>query len=1167
MLPTVRLPSFDGREHMAPEGVVLEMPSSSKFSVSSPTGTRTTSTPPAAERVALNFTEADSESSDGDSANEGAADAEEDEGGRTKSPPVARMSGTARSNQPQLSRALSMPLPSQLKYLRNPRRSGSAASQTPEIASMSNAYRLDELSIELADSVQMMVQTMLQISPPQLLDPAKEQFSACSLSVPTSAMSAMLTSMQTLNYIAANMGGLCSAPEDEDVIETPLILSDFDIGELLQSVGDSLSGIAAKAGVDLVLYHGDDVGLRHVCVKGAENGIALALSHIVRQVIATAQPSDTIELGLIVGPISTDDDRAPPESEDPVACKIRISHKFSATSTAPRPKPYFSANILKRLLRQLRATLTPDLPPPKSFTEGRTCDFVLALDRGTLSVVNTPAFGQDDGTSGEPSVEQLILFAEGLRGKRVSLYANAKGSFAQRLTSYLTAWGMEIAHVSPDGKFDGLPDCPPSPTVSTPSPTGPPKYENSPTSPTPSNEPPSFIFIDDDIDVLKQRLNALRAGKDKPYPLNLNLRKRPSLAAHHRPRSTPQVNRVAGTSSTPLPGSVVLVHFCSIGNYKLIKDIVQSIAASRVGSDTPLPEIMIIPKPVGPRRFLTALHTAVTKPVVDPFFTPIATTPSSPTIHTNGSYLNSYSSSAEPTSPRSSPKPSRPSGTRTNSDRSNKTAVNDVPEINTHALPPPSPLSISDNVEYFSETAAKLGASSSGLMIESPDGQPAGIFFHPRAKSPRNLSAQLMERDKGQLVVPEHKRRSSRLSVSSEGTMSFSSLHANAGANISTSPTSISPTRRSPSESRPTVPAAKPAQSSRKSSMEGEKSPAPPASASRKPTSPEVAKATPPGSPQLDSAAVNSAAARRTTPRRESVAQSPSPSTALAAASRKAKALGDGKIPPVSVLIVDDNPINQTILSTFMKKKKIKYDLANNGEEAVKKFKEGDFHLILMDIQMPVMDGIQATKEIRRLEQENAADGYPPGNGTPTYEENTALDASPEQRAVASPHRSSVIIVALTASSLQSDRVAALAAGCNDFLTKPVSLVWLNSKIIEWGSLKALQMWADHTRPAEEINKISNDAARNIAERLHVPPGRSTPSPSRQMGRMPSSRTTPPPGARSSSPNNFTGNGMSVSPTSPMSWTHDRSSQTPLWELGAAAASPPSGQGLRESKG
>ena len=96
---------------------------------------------------------------------------------------------------------------------------------------------------------------------------------------------------------------------------------------------------------------------------------------------------------------------------------------------------------------------------------------------------------------------------------------------------------------------------------------------------------------------------------------------------------------------------------------------------------------------------------------------------------------------------------------------------------------------------------------------------------------------------------------------------------------------------------------------------------------------------------------------------------------------------------------------------------------------------------------MPVMDRISATKEIRRLEKLNNSQGY---QGTPQTEgQRIPSDVSTDSRMSSSPCRSSGTIVAFTASSLQSDRVAALGASCNDFLTMPVSLDWINSKIIE----------------------------------------------------------------------------------------------------------------------
>lgn len=130
-----------------------------------------------------------------------------------------------------------------------------------------------------------------------------------------------------------------------------------------------------------------------------------------------------------------------------------------------------------------------------------------------------------------------------------------------------------------------------------------------------------------------------------------------------------------------------------------------------------------------------------------------------------------------------------------------------------------------------------------------------------------------------------------------------------------------------------------------------------------------------------------------------------------------------------------------------MKRLRVRWKCAANGEEAVRKWRQGGFHLVLMDIQLPVMNGLDATKEIRRLERLNGIGVFPKtasGRSSASSSAATAGKRPGIQRTVSeedtlsdlSLFRSPVIIVALTASSLQSDRHEALAAGCNDFLTK-----------------------------------------------------------------------------------------------------------------------------------
>ncbi|GJE84467.1 hypothetical protein PsYK624_005430 [Phanerochaete sordida] len=1170
-LPVVRIPPVvpgqGGEEEvLGQEPVLLELSSSSKFGIAWPAEQPPqVPLPLGAERaVAL-------------SSSEGETDISEEEANAPRKR-VARpedivedpdfvtptnhleieqnpMDQAGRLAVPRLSRAFSMPLPSQLSALQNPRRA-SVSEGSPSPVPSPQAPELEqfrELSLELADSVQMVIQTLLQLSPPQVLDPAKEQFSACSLSIPTPSISAMFTTMKNLNYMSANMSQLSvdPTPSDASSHRTSALstdLNDFDVGEMLQSVGDALSGVAAQAGVDLVLFH-SDVGMKHIAVKGDESGISYTLSHVIRQVIDTAQKGDTIEVGLYVDyvdsviaqttveGIPTSRVASPTTEFDLLRCNFRILHRLSATdirsragdisqdaqpSPPSRSSPSLDTLFLRRLLRYVGATLAADSEQPMIPSANRICELAVHLEPGDPAAVNpsvsvTPEdaaiLGYPDmHISSEPTLEQLTNFAETLRGKSVTLHASTSGSFAHHLSSYLTAWGMDVSHMSTepgvDGEYELVAD------VIDPSLSAIPPIELPPSNdPTPGTPPaasglksgsdPVFVLIDDDVAVLRSRLQKIKA--EQVYPLNINSRsKRPSLASNHRPRSSPQVARVMGMlGNTPPAPQVVIVHFTSLANFKLVKDVIQTILMpTKESGTTRIPEVIVIPKPAGPRRFLTALHTAVTRPVVDPYFNPIATSPMSPGLHSISPF---FSLSGIPKSPSTRSTASA----RTGSDRPTR-SPKELPGEWTTGHAPPSPLSQSDNIEYFSDAALKLGTSSaSGLLIQSPDGQPTGIFFHPK---PRNSIAlppsPNVERDRDQqqgrqVHPPSRHRNYSRVPSGNNKHDGAEGLPSGSTSTMRHSPRPTPASSETSDAYLTTTGKGKSRQvlsgaiSEESAASSGEQAAAPPSQDGAAPqggrqylTRRQSHQASPPTSPQTRAAP---GPPSRRLSRRPTESHTASPS--VGAKKSMAKGPADSNIvPPISVLIVDDNPINQTILTTFMRKKKIKYDVAKNGEEAVQKWRSGTFHLILMDIQMPVMDGIQATKEIRRLEKQSgqAFPSTPQSEGQRTPSEASTTDS---RNMSTPPYRSSVIIVALTASSLQADRVAALAAGCNDFLTKPVSLQWLNSKIIEWGSIKALQMWAD-IRP-EVVRTITTGQtaqAQQVARRLHVPEGRSSPS-------------------------------------------------------------------------
>jgi CheY-like chemotaxis protein len=107
----------------------------------------------------------------------------------------------------------------------------------------------------------------------------------------------------------------------------------------------------------------------------------------------------------------------------------------------------------------------------------------------------------------------------------------------------------------------------------------------------------------------------------------------------------------------------------------------------------------------------------------------------------------------------------------------------------------------------------------------------------------------------------------------------------------------------------------------------------------------------------------------------------------------------------LNILLAEDNLVNQRVAMTMLGKMGHRITLATNGLEALKQWRQGDFDLLLMDVQMPEMTGLEATAQIRREE---------------------ALGAH-------------VPIVAMTASAMSEDRDRCLSAGMDDFVSKPVS--------------------------------------------------------------------------------------------------------------------------------
>jgi signal transduction histidine kinase/CheY-like chemotaxis protein len=124
------------------------------------------------------------------------------------------------------------------------------------------------------------------------------------------------------------------------------------------------------------------------------------------------------------------------------------------------------------------------------------------------------------------------------------------------------------------------------------------------------------------------------------------------------------------------------------------------------------------------------------------------------------------------------------------------------------------------------------------------------------------------------------------------------------------------------------------------------------------------------------------------------------------------------KFTNIHALVAEDNVINQKLVTKVLRGFGLEITVANNGKEAFDLRKQNDYDVIFMDIQMPVMGGIEATKEIIRFENVNKKKHIP--------------------------------IIALTANALQGDREKYLEAGMDNYASKPIDLVHINQLLLEY---------------------------------------------------------------------------------------------------------------------
>ncbi len=158
---------------------------------------------------------------------------------------------------------------------------------------------------------------------------------------------------------------------------------------------------------------------------------------------------------------------------------------------------------------------------------------------------------------------------------------------------------------------------------------------------------------------------------------------------------------------------------------------------------------------------------------------------------------------------------------------------------------------------------------------------------------------------------------------------------------------------------------------------------------------------------------------------------------------------------PLRVLLCDDNAINQKVALRLLQQMGYRPDTAADGVEALAKLDQQPYDLIFMDVLMPKMDGLEATRQIRARQRDVAQF---PNYGTP------------------------IVIVAMTASAMQGDREKCLAAGMDDYLAKPVRLEDIRSVIERWGATAGQTETVPATAPSAAAATAPGEGDKPVEE-------------------------------------------------------------------------------------